>query len=271
MHEEPAAAPPLPQPTRPTGTHLYKYGAQVAYLKELILQRMLYIPLVSELNDPADCKPPLLMPTREKAVRFLMRSAFKGRPSATLMERANTLREVQQACAEMGAKRMLKHCVEVLDRHADERRVYSMSKRWDNMAMWAKYASNHRGYCIEFLNDGEDPLFSNTKEVLYDDSIRLDVTDPAHGQTGTWLTMKGPSWAGEEEVRLVIPSERGGPYFTLAPHILTRIILGKDMPEEAVAQIESWASQGTPPISAVRATYSAFERRLVIDPVPDQR
>jgi len=38
-------------------------------------------------------------------------------------------------------------------------RVYSMTKRWNNLSLWAKYAADHTGYCLEFLNEG---LYSKT-------------------------------------------------------------------------------------------------------------
>lgn len=34
-----------------------------------------------------------------------------------------------------------------------------MTKRWNNLSLWAKYAADHTGYCLEFLNEG---LYSKT-------------------------------------------------------------------------------------------------------------
>ena len=50
-----------------------------------------------------------------------------------------------------------------------------MSRRWNNLAMWAKYAADHRGYCLEFSRVG---LFKAAREVIYDDTpIDLHAAD----------------------------------------------------------------------------------------------
>jgi hypothetical protein len=36
-------------------------------------------------------------------------------------------------------------------------RVYSLSRRFDNLSLWPKYAADHSGHCLEFANEG--PLF----------------------------------------------------------------------------------------------------------------
>ena len=39
----------------------------------------------------------------------------------------------------------------LLHEYSPKTRIFSMSKRWNNMSMWAKYADNHQGYCLEIL------------------------------------------------------------------------------------------------------------------------
>jgi Protein of unknown function (DUF2971) len=81
-----------------------------------------------------------------------------------------------------------------------------MSKRYDNLSMWAKYAGDHSGYCLEFSNQG--PLFANTRDVLYEDKIEMDLNDQEH-MNGFWLFYKRPDWSNEEEGRLVLPRNHG--------------------------------------------------------------
>jgi hypothetical protein len=80
-------------------------------------------------------------------------------------------------------------------------------------------------------------------------------------RSAVFLTYKRRDWCNEEEVRLI--SKRGsGPYVDIRPAWLTRIILGKDMPGEHVAQIRDWASQRTPELAVVQAHFDALHHEL---------
>ncbi len=78
--------------------------------------------------------------------------------------------------------------------------IYSMSKRYDNLSLWAKYAEDHSGYCLEFVNEGL--LFEKTRDVIYEDTFQMGVSNPEH-TNGCWFFYKRPEWSNEEEVRLV--------------------------------------------------------------------
>jgi hypothetical protein len=54
--------------------------------------------------------------------------------------------------------------------------IYSLSKPYDSLSLWAKYAAGHSGYCLEFANDG--PFFEYAKEVEYGDFALMDLTGP---------------------------------------------------------------------------------------------
>jgi len=63
-----------------------------------------------------------------------------------------------------GTDSLMRQMARPLYDHAEKYHVYSMSKRYDNMNLWAKYAGGHSGYCLEFANEG--PLFSQTLSAL---------------------------------------------------------------------------------------------------------
>jgi hypothetical protein len=108
-----------------------------------------------------------------------------------------------------------------------------MSKRYDNLNLWAKYAGDHSGYYLEFTN--ERPLFENARDVLYTDSlVEMDVNNPDH-KNGLWFYCKRRSdWSNEEEVRLVLPRGKGSKV-KIDPRWLKRLILGKNFGGEARA------------------------------------
>jgi hypothetical protein len=71
-----------------------------------------------------------------------------------------------------GTKPLQRMLTGVLYRELKDYRIYSMSKRFDNLSLWAKYAGDHSGYCLEFANEG--PLFANARDVLYGESLQME-------------------------------------------------------------------------------------------------
>ena len=136
-------------------------------------------------------------------------------------------------------------------------RIYSMSKRPDNMSLWAKYADDHKGFCLEFSNAG---LFAAAREVKYGDIVDFDPTDPEQ-MNAYFLFEKTLDWQTEEEVRLVAP--RGSrETVQFDPNLLTRIIIGEHMPEADIRVIREWANLRYPKLTMVRGEYDVFEHRL---------
>ena len=124
-----------------------------------------------------------------------------------------------------GTATLFRIITESLNSELKDYRIYSMSKRYDNLSLWAKYAEDHSGYCLEFLNEGL--LFEKTRDVIYEDTFQMDVSNPEH-TNGCWFFYKRPEWSNEEEVRLVLPRHQGSTV-KITPQWLTRLILGKSV------------------------------------------
>lgn len=135
-----------------------------------------------------------------------------------------------------------------------------MSKRWDNMNLWAKYADDHTGYCLEFANTG---IFTKALAVEYGDIFELDVTAPtaAGDAFPLFVRKKKTDWSNEEEIRIIGPT-LAEPRVPIEPAWLTRVILGKDMRPEHRDPIRQWAGSRNPPLPAVQAEYDAVEQIL---------
>ena len=106
-------------------------------------------------------------------------------------------------------------------------KVYCLTKRRNNMSMWAKYADDHCGYCLEFANEGN--FVGQAKEVIYGDTVELDISQ--QDQIGSWFYFcKGNDWSSDEEVRIHV--SRNHPHeWNIDPRVLTSIILGYQRPE----------------------------------------
>jgi hypothetical protein len=64
----------------------------------------------------------------------------------------------------------------------------------------------------------------------------------------------------EQEVRLVIAQQMGGPVFPISPNWLTRIILGEHMSAADEQRIRQWAERRDPELSVVKASYEVSDR-----------
>jgi hypothetical protein len=89
-----------------------------------------------------------------------------------------------------GAETLMRDLAKSLNAELDGWRIYSLSKRPDNLNLWAKYAGSHRGYCLEFANVGS--FFANTMEVSYGESVELDISNREH-LNGYWFFCKSRS------------------------------------------------------------------------------
>jgi hypothetical protein len=137
-----------------------------------------------------------------------------------------------------------------------------MSKRYDNLSLWAKYAGDFSGYCLEFANEG--PLFERAKDVIYGEAFQIDITVRAQ-LNGFWFFCKRPEWSNEEEVRLVLRRGQGSKV-QINPRWMTRLILGKNVSDGHEQVIRAWARQRSPELAVVKAFYDSVEQTIKLKP-----
>lgn len=221
-----------------------------------MIDHELYVPTVAQLNDPADGRPRLAEMTTDQMIDFL----YKANTNPTLTADAHEihLNRITRGVTAHGAGKLQRKLAQMLNKHFENYRVYSLTKRYNNLSLWAAYAANHSGYCMEFSNTG--PLFENAVEVIYREIIPMDVTNPEH-RKGYFLYCKRPEWLTEEEVRLIsLPHEPST--VKIDPSWLTRIILGKDISDANASLIHQWAQRRTPPLTVVKAYYDELSQEL---------
>lgn len=243
------------KPIKATGTHLYKYGSNLAYLKEILLGNKVYFARHSQLNDPRELKPVLADLTKEEIIALLI----ELHPNPSEKDKM----EIIYGLNKFGSEAVMEKLREILYFNEFDHRfgVYSLSKRMNNMALWAHYGNHHKGYCVEFQNAG---LFSLAHDVIYEHElpVRKLSTPVDHEKIGREfledLFTKAVDWEYEEEVRIVL---RPG-YQIFTPDALTSVILGKDMPDEHIRQIADWVSQRQLPIVLKKARYNSANQQL---------
>jgi hypothetical protein len=256
-------ATPIPSPAR--GSHFYKYseftGERQQWLKEAILEHRLFLPKLSQLNDPADGRPRLARKSEDQLFTFLYNSPFgvlSRNPGMTVEAQVREAVILDVNIRLHGGQTMMRGLAKSLNAELDDWRIYSLSKRYDNLSLWAKYARAHTGYCLEFANAGS--FFSMAMEVSYGQSLEMDISNPDH-LNGYWFFCKNHEWSNEEEVRVLI-SRKSHPILKIDPSWLTRVILGWKMPEEERSQIRAWAKQRSPELMVVAASYDELDQTL---------
>lgn len=252
----------IPAPTHPTCSRLHRYQSpeHLERLKTIILRHELYLPSVSQLNDPTDCRPKLAQLTVEEMESFLLGGYVLSHAREPLDELAKQIAVVRVNVQKHGLDWCMREAARLLNAQMERIRVYSLTKRFDNLSLWAKYAADHTGYCLEFVNDG--PLFGNSIEVIYGECHAFHLLDPAQ-RTPRFLIYKRPEWSNEEEVRL-IRERNSKPTVNVDPRWLTRIIIGKDMTEENEGLVRSWAKQRVPQLCVARAYFDELDQRLTL-------
>jgi hypothetical protein len=248
-------------PIRPTVPYLYRYKGpeRLDWLEPIILRHEIYIPSVAQLNDPLDCRPKISPMSEEELVRFLRNDYIRRNPVMALDLLAQHEQKIRQGIKTHGLDWHLQELVDSLYKQIEEFRVYSLTKRFDNFSLWAKYASDHTGYCLEFANEGE--LFEKAIEVQYGEYTPFDLNDQVN-RNALFLTYKRRDWSNEEEVRLILPRNKGTTVRLQEPRWLARIILGMKMSPENERQIREWAKERRPELAVARAYLDRVRQEL---------
>jgi hypothetical protein len=256
-----------PTPVRATVPRLYKYSSlasdeQLGWLGVIIREHELYLPNLEQLNDPADGRPSLAPLSEEKMGSFLYEKLVERSPHLSIAELRKEEEVIRYNVRLHGTEKLQRILTEVLHKELKDYRIYSMSKRFDNMSLWAKYADDHAGFCLEFANEG--PLFERAKDVTYGDAVQIDVTIREQ-LNGFWFFCKRLEWSNEEEVRLVLPRGHGSKV-KIDPRWLTRLILGRNMSESNEQIIRDWARQLIPELAVVKVHYDTVDQKLKLQP-----
>jgi hypothetical protein len=248
-------------PTKASGFHFYRYQSaqHLDRLKPIILEHLLYLPTVAQLNDPTDCRPKIKPMSVEEMVTFLRNDYIRRNPVPALDLLQENESRIRTGIQTQGLEWFQRELSKILNSQMEQFRVYSLSKRFDNLNLWAKYAADHTGYCLEFANEG--PLFGeHVMEVVYGEYAPFDVNDSKNRSAG-FLVSKRPEWSNEEEVRL-IRARGSGPLVKIEPQWLTRIMLGKNMSPENQKQIREWAKQRVPELLVVNAYFDELHQEI---------
>ena len=207
---------------------MFQFGEINKYLLEGLVNSTIFCASPSKLNDPFDCRVGIAS-AAHNAIREL-----SGRKKDILTELINMngyLDQIQSDTANVA--------------------VCSFSLVLEEPLLWAHYADEHRGLCLtydfpECFLDNPDEILGTTP-VEYDENPltkwfiantpeqQTDFKEFTLGLVKKILTIKGPSWEYEKEVRIIRKKE--GPFEIKKEH-LRQICFGLNTPESDVNLIQ---------------------------------
>jgi hypothetical protein len=190
------------------GIHnLYKYQRfHRDRVADIIANQRLHLARPDTFNDPWDCAPcfnttilddPSMHERHIAWFERIQRKHCLALPSAEQAARIQKLRD---------DRAFLEQCINSISKEigsniADRYRVCCFSTSPSNALLWAHYASNHSGICLEF--DTNNAVFEEALAVTYSKEYpHFDLTDDTM-EALTPLLSKSSDWAYEEEFRLV--------------------------------------------------------------------
>jgi Protein of unknown function (DUF2971) len=227
----------------------------------------------SSFNDPWDCRPWFAMPTdaekRKAIVAWLEegdRMYFPDRPEEERAARHNKL----LLDDEIFRSWMKEASETVMEAVRQQWRVCCFAKRFDNQLMWAHYAAQHTGYCIEV--DATLPEFRSTLKVMY----RTTYPEFSIAALGPHqIATKSKHWKYEEEYRLLTVEQEYGPgeflrtvngWRKMPDQMVTSIIVGERASRDTREAIERVVAAHAPHV-VIREAQTAWDRyELVITP-----
>lgn len=237
--------------------NLYKYRSidrsNIEYVKRIFTDLELYFPSPSQLNDPFECRPTFVCGNlldhdyRQKHLSWCIRAQIHLDPNVDVKRFV----EHYESISVDEHHRLTEGITEEMQRIADFRwRIYSLSTDPLNLLMWAHYAGNHSGFCLEFSTNNS--LFGRAFQVKYIDELNLiDVTNDNRAAYSNALLSKTTPWSYELEYRVLGESTNSVQGLPLVvenkmifhPNLLKSVIFGARMEAELINKVREWCSQ----------------------------
>jgi hypothetical protein len=231
----------------------YKYGtfSRIERIRPMLCERKFYFAPPSQLNDPSDCRNLVKDHSAEEIEEFLIETNRQFYGDARGDE------YIRRGIQQFGAIALLDEMSKQFNKIMDSRYgVFSLAKRSNNMALWAKYADDHKGYCLEFSDLSE---FSFVYEVIYADKRPLSLNLAVDPSEVDFLYTKTPEWSSEEEARIL--SKPPG-LQVLPKSALKAIILGEHCDPKNEKIVLGWIEECHADIDVKKAKFNGARQKL---------
>ncbi|MHC4624947.1 MAG: DUF2971 domain-containing protein [Planctomycetota bacterium] len=221
-------------------THLYKYCSFTQYTERIFAHNEIYFPSPDKFNDPFDSSVHYTYEGTQKQRRAYLVGHYEAlaphEPRQKIKRHVNEILRKGEDLREL--KSQLKNTAA---RIRTEIGVCSLAGKMDSILMWAHYAKQHTGFCLEF--DAHNRFFQRALKVAYAASLpvlnTLKISTYTPAQIAETLLTKAEDWKYEQEWRIV--DHRTGPGIQVFPdQALTAVVMGCRIAQENKERIIKW-------------------------------
>lgn len=216
------------------------------HVREIVVDRRVYFPRPSQLNDPIDCRPRMIRPTTMEIDAYLVRrggAKFPGRES-----QGERKKRKGYARSRLGNPETLQR---LWGEQAERYGILSLSRSNCNAHMWNKYGEQGQGVCIEFdfepVIDGRVIDWIPFTVEYEDERPELNILEfqrPDRNLVEEFVRrsfrVKTRDWMVEEEVRVAALIEKGTPKLKMPDGMLGGLFLGPHISNQHREEILSW-------------------------------
>jgi hypothetical protein len=225
---------------------------------ECIKNNLFWFPSPKMLNDPYDCKPFFKRNKGLKDIKLILGELddkeleFVLKKYPNCRSRDDIVKLHQRISRSKGTDKSTKFLVEyffqilaysIVNIKMSNVGILSLTTDYANCQMWAHYAKNHEGICIE-IDMPQDT--KGLRKVIYTSrqpSLMIyEATNEKYGKLIDMFYKKSRHWVNESEWRIVAYS--GNEKKTIPGARVTRIIYGLNTSEVTKRKIEETVGQG---------------------------
>lgn len=220
-----------------TPIHLYKYRQIAAddpqsidRNRQLLVHGRIWFSDSSSLNDLHDMRFKLVLDPNPKVRTDWVRQSAHLLPK---MSPARRLQEQQRLIRASLTPELEEAFTADMDANIG---VFCSSQDPRNEPMWAHYAADHHGICVQ-LDTSQDELFLLLKKVKYSTRFPVLRIPRSSNEDEEHFLFKSTEWAYEREWRVVIPRNRFS--VELRPPTIKGVILGARSSEATRNAVEA--------------------------------
>lgn len=217
--------------------HLYKYRPIIASdsesinrIRQMLVHGRIWVADPSSLNDLHDMRFKLELNTDPQIRRQWIKRNAHLLPK---MSPARRIQEEQRLIRASLTKDVADYFTTDIEQNIG---VFCASQDPRNEPMWAHYADDHRGICVQ-LDTSQDELFLLLNKVQYSSQFPTIRVPHLPNEATDHFVFKSSEWAYEREWRVVIPRNRFS--IELRPPTVAGVILGARADQATRSAIEA--------------------------------
>jgi hypothetical protein len=238
----------------PPPSRLYKYRTLNENSRKILSSSELWFSQCSKMNDPFEGRPyipresDLSVLTERLKHLVLKRSAHLSDAEAYQFAFDEIREKFSDAMADTTWQNIQSGIISAIDRVG----VFCFSAVNNNVLMWAHYAVEHTGFCIEFDAETPGSFFNDARKVIYQNNYPViqayeDMGNIHLASTQSAILTKSSDWEYEQEYRVLMGAGPGNRSYS--EELMTGIYFGRSMSDKDKEIVKDLVSKRKKPVN----------------------